>query len=135
MTSKQENGDFSERIVRFERLHPNTRYYIDQNLQIVKGVMKSPWCKLCQKNLDEMRKNDPRCRVIDFCSPNCRKEHNRRKKIRETELAGITDVLSWNHPKDEKGNPLHLHRKDMFYFTRNGKRLVKHYYKAKKGNF
>lgn len=133
LTDKQKRYlDFEISVAKFNVNHPNTPFYIDQHLQPVKGILKSPRCKLCQKNLDEMRKNNLRCRVIDFCSENCRKEHNRRKIIRET-ITDSTGILLWEHKKDHQGNPLHLYRKDMFYFTRDRNELVKHYCKARKG--
>ena len=128
--------EFQLRIAKFELNHPNTPYYIDQHLQPVKGILKSPYCKLCSKDLDKIRDENPRSRVIDFCSPKCRKEANRRRKIFENELKGkTTGGLWWNHPKDEKGNSLPLQRKDMFYDSRNGEELVRHYYRARKSKW
>jgi len=124
------------KIAKFEINHPNTKYYIDENMEPKKGILKSEYCKLCQENLDELRKYNPRRRFVDFCSSNCRKEHNRRRKIYEKEL-GVenTTFLWWNHRVNEKGEKLPLQRKDMFYFTKKGKTVEKHPYNTKKSKW
>ena len=128
--------EFQLRVAKFEINHPKSRYYIDENMEPKKGVLKSKDCKLCNENLEELRKNNPRRRFVSFCSTNCRKEHNRRRKIYENKLGSeTTTFLSWNHPVNEKGGKLPLQRKDMFYFTKKGKTVEKHPYKARKSKW
>lgn len=128
--------EFQLKIVKFEINHPKTKYYIDENMEPKKGGLKSKYCKLCNENLEESRKNNPRRRFINFCSPNCRKEHNRRRKIFEKELGeDTTTSLIWNHPVNEKGEKLSLQRKDMFYFIKKGRTIEKLAYKARKSKW
>lgn len=102
LTEQQRYGlEFELELIKFQMNHPGESYYIDQNMRPLRGIMKSSFCKLCGKDLEEIRKNNPRRRVIDFCSQNCRKEHNRRKRIRENE--GV-DLIIWPTYKG-KGKP------------------------------
>lgn len=103
LTEQQRHSlEFELELIKFEINHPGKSYYINQNMRPVKGIMKSSFCKLCGKDLEEIRKNNPRRRIIDFCSTNCRKEHNRRKKIRENEKV---DLIMWPTYKGKEKPP------------------------------
>lgn len=79
----------------------------------------------CNIDLETIRKNNPRRRMIKFCSEKCQKEHNRRKKIREK--LGENVILVWN---TGKGKP--LVRKDMkVNYVREGKEPLQVPFKAK----
>ena len=87
--------DEIDRKIQFfkETRKPGTPYYIDENGDVRKGPMKFPRCMFCNRDLEELRKDNPRRRFIKFCSTNCRKEYNRRGKMREKL---DVDVLIWN---------------------------------------
>jgi len=128
--------EFQLRRIKFEVNHPGSKYYIGQNMEPRKGLLKSNYCKLCSQNLEELRKYNPRRRFINFCSPNCRKEHNRRRKIYEKELGEKnTTFLMWNHPISDRGEKLPLQRKDMVYFSKKGNTVEEHPYKARKSKW
>ena len=86
--------EITQKIQFFKDTHkPGTPYYFDQSGQIRKGIIKFQYCRICGIDIEEMRDNDPQhVRKIKFCSENCKKEYNRRKKIRkETSV----DLLLW----------------------------------------
>jgi len=105
---------------------PGTSFYFDENGDIRKGPMKFPRCMLCNKNLEILRKNNPRRRFIKFCSVNCRKEYNRRKKIREK--LGASGVI-WNPDKSLARNKMKA------IYVQNGKNPLEVPYKAKKSKW
>jgi len=70
-----------------------TPFFFDENNEIKKGIIKFRYCQLCGKNIEELRNYDPQhVRKVKFCSDNCRKEYNRRRKIRKK--LGV-DGLFW----------------------------------------
>ena len=122
--------DIERKIQFFKDAHkPRTTYYFDEHEDIRKGPMKYPRCMLCNKNLEILRKNNPRRRFIKFCSANCRKEYNRRGKIRE-KLG--SDGLFWN----TKNGEMHLSRNEMkATYVRKGQNPLEIPYKAKKSKW
>jgi len=122
--------NIESKIQFFKDTHkPGTSFYFDECGDIRKGPMKFPRCMLCNKNLEILRKNNPRRRFIKFCSTNCRKEHNRRQKIRE-KLG--SDGLFWNTKNDE----MHLSRHEMkATYIRKGQNPREILFKARKSKW
>jgi len=119
--------EIDSKIKFFKDTHkPGTSFYIDENGDIRKGPMKFPRCMFCNIDLEKLRKNNSRRRFIKFCSANCRKEYNRRKKIREK--LGASGVI-WNPDKSLARNKMRE------IYVRNGKNPLEVPYKAKKSKW
>ena len=118
--------DIERKIKFFEETHKDkTPYYIDEKGNVKQGPMKYPRCMLCNKDLEKIRKYNPRCRVIKFCSDRCRKEHNRRTQIRDKQGGW----LIWN---THEGRKPHF-RNEMRVIYQKGKNPIEIPFKAKKG--
>ena len=105
---------------------PKKSHYIDEKGIVRKGPMKFPRCMLCNKDLEKMRKDYPRRRFIKFCSEKCRKEHNRRTKIREK--LGAAGIM-WNTHEDKKPH----FRNEMRVIFNQDRKYPEIPFKAKKG--
>jgi len=139
--------EFELDLAKFEINHPGVKYHIEGGdtiyengksihvpRRIVKGPLKSPSCKLCQKDLEKMRRENPRFRGLYYCSRKCRNEHIKRKKLYEKmNKMGFVRGLIWEHPKDEKGKPLPLDRKKIFF--QHGPEFEKRHIIAKKSKW
>jgi len=90
--------------------------------KIVKGTIKWDRCKLCNKPIREIKKNEPKRRLYKFCSDECRREHDEIKKIRKKLGA---ETIWWPPQKP----PI---RKEQLTYTMKGEGGKPHKYKARK---
>ena len=98
---------------------PNEKHYPSR---IVKGPLRWNKCKLCDEPIKEIHRDNPKRRVLKFCSDECRKEHDEIKKIRKKLCA---ETISWPPQKP-------LIRKEQLTYTMKGEGGKPHNYKARK---
>ena len=98
---------------------PNEKHYPSR---IVKGPLRWNRCKLCNEPIKEIHRDNPKRRVLKFCSDECRKEHDEIKKIRKKLDA---ETISWPPQKP----PI---RKEQLTYTMKGEDGKPHNYKARK---
>lgn len=124
-----------EQILEFKEYHGNKSFHIfgggteypgtPQEKHIPRKIIKGPirWtrCKLCNEPLEELQ-DDPKRRLLKYCSDECRKEHDEIKKIREKLNA---ETIWWPPQKP----PI---RKEQLTYTIKGENGKPHKYRARK---
>lgn len=125
-----------EEIQRFKDYHGDKSFHIDGGYteypgtqkerhfssRVVKGPLRWDICKLCKEPIKEIRIEDPKRRVLKFCSDECRKEHDEIKKIRKKLDA---ETIWW--PPQKPPIPKHL-----LTYALKGENGKPHKYKARK---
>jgi len=102
--------------------HPSTPQEKHEPRKIIKGPIKSLKCKLCKEPLDQIKKDEPKRRLLHYCSVECRREHDEIKKIRK-KLGALT--IFW--PPQKPPIP-----KKLLTYTMKGENGKPHKYKARK---
>ena len=118
-----------KRIDDFKERYPNKQFHIDEKGNLVKGPIYHRYCQLCGKNIEDIRDNNPRRRIVKFCSDKCRIEYDRRKDLQHVLSA---DMVIWTTYKGEK----YPKRNTMFaVYHRKGKDPIQIPVIGRKGNF
>ena len=119
---KELRGDKTFHVIGGWTENPGTPHERHEPRKIVRGPLRSRKCRTCQEELKPIVQNDPKRRLLHYCSDRCRKEHEEIEKIRKKLNA---EVILW--PPQKPPIP-----KDQLTYTVKGGDGAQIKYKARK---
>jgi hypothetical protein len=103
-------------------LYPGTPQEKHIPLRIVKGPLKRPFCKICNEDLEKLRREEPKRRALNFCSIDC---YNEAKELHKIWKKLKAETIWWTPKKP----PID---KRTLTFTRHGESGIRHKYLGRK---
>jgi len=119
---KDFRGDKSFHVFGGQTLSPGTPNERHFPRKIIKGPLKSSRCRICNEPLEQIKKDNPKRRLLHYCSVECRRDHEEIIKIRKK--LGVESVI-W--PPQKPPIP-----KNLLTYTIKGENGIPHKYKARR---